>query len=86
MQRQDATKMKKIVLFIGIALMTISPACKKEKTCQCTATQGQDMIDMGYYTGKESCSTPEKETQGYEGWVIKCVEVEIKEKENTQNK
>lgn len=40
------------------------------------------MIDLGYYTGKESCSVPEKETVGYEGWVIKCVEIEVKDNTN----
>lgn len=56
-------------------LAALSTSCNKEKTCQCTATQGQDMIDMGFYTGKKSCDEPSKETQGYEGWVIKCVEI-----------
>ena len=75
--------MKKIVFFVGMAALLLSTeSCKKDKTCQCTATQGQEMIDLGYYTGKESCSVPEKETVGYEGWVIKCVEIEVKDNTN----
>ncbi len=40
------------------------------------------MIDMGMYTGKASCDIPEKETVGYEGWVIKCVEIKVDENIN----
>ena len=70
--------MKKLILFAClITAIFLTPSCKKDKTCQCTATQGQDMIDLGYFTGKASCSEPEKETVGYEGWVIKCVEIKI---------
>jgi hypothetical protein len=75
--------MKKLILIIGFSLLTLlEVSCKKDKHCQCTATQGQDMIDMGMYTGKASCDIPEKETVGYEGWVIKCVEIKVDENIN----
>lgn len=75
--------MKRFALIIGISLLILLAAsCKKDRTCQCTASQGQEMIDLGYFTGKKSCDIPEKETQGYEGWVIKCVEIEVDENIN----
>lgn len=45
------------------------------------------MIDMGYFTGKASCSEPEKETQGYaeDGWIIKCVEIKVDNNTNLNN-
>ena len=80
--------MKKIALLTTLLLTILCFAsCNKEKTCQCTATKGQDMIDMGYFTGKASCSEPEKETQGYaeDGWIIKCVEIKVDDNINLNN-
>ena len=78
--------MRKIALFAAFTLaIVLTTSCNKEKTCQCTATQGNDMIDLGYFTGKKSCDIPEKETQGYEGWVIKCVEIKIDNNTNLNN-
>jgi len=80
--------MKKFVLFAClITTIFLAPSCKKDRTCHCTATRGLEMLDFGYFTGKKTCSEPEKETQGYaeDGWIMKCVEVEVDDNVNLNN-